>query len=81
MSGEPDYRVDIRGVEADAAESGAPDRTRPWIGMLFDCCNVYVRIYRNEQGTAYEGRCPRCLRPVRLRVGPGGTDARFFVAE
>ena len=56
-------------------------RDRPWVGIHFDCCFVYTRIYRNASGTAYAGRCPRCMRNVSLRIGPGGTDARFFVAE
>ena len=54
---------------------------RPWLGVLFDCCDVYYRIYRNEEGTAYEGRCPRCGGRLRIGVGPDGVEARFFRAE
>lgn len=56
-------------------------RGRPWVGIRFDCCGVYSRIYRNRPGTEYAGRCPRCGRRVKLKVGPGGTSARFFIAE
>jgi hypothetical protein len=81
MEDSPAYRLDIPGLEerSDAAETEGG--RRPWVGIRFDCCSVYVRIYRNAAGNAYEGQCPRCARKVRLRVGDGGTDARFFVAE
>ncbi|NLX14963.1 MAG: hypothetical protein GXY44_15115 [Phycisphaerales bacterium] len=54
---------------------------RPWIGVQFECCDVYARVYRNQEATAYVGRCPRCLRKVQVRVGPGGTDTRMFRAR
>ncbi|OGR02373.1 MAG: hypothetical protein A2284_00855 [Deltaproteobacteria bacterium RIFOXYA12_FULL_61_11] len=54
---------------------------RNYLGILFECCNVYARIHRTKDGTAYEGRCPRCLRPIRVAIGEGGTSQRIFKAR
>jgi hypothetical protein len=53
---------------------------RKFVGVQFTCCDVYARVYINDERTAYEGRCPKCGKKVRLSIGPGGTDARFFSA-
>jgi hypothetical protein len=54
---------------------------RRFVGVHFVCCDVYTRVYINKDATAYEGGCPKCGKKVRLRIGPGGTDARFFTAR
>jgi hypothetical protein len=51
---------------------------RPFLRVYFACCRVYQRIYRDPSGSAYNGRCPRCLRPIRFRVAPNGVTARDF---
>lgn len=63
--------------ESDAASS----EKRRYIGVNFACCDVYQRVYVNRDETAYMGHCPRCARRVRFEVGPGGTDARVFIAS
>jgi hypothetical protein len=70
-------------AEPDAAGPGVEGglRDRPWLAVRWRCCEVYSRVYRNAQGTHYDGRCPRCARPVRAVVGEGGTDQRFFEAQ
>lgn len=52
-----------------------------YLGIMFNCCSVYGRIYKNKEGTAYVGRCPRCMRSLRIKVGEGGTNTRFFNAQ
>ncbi len=53
---------------------------RPFIGVHYRCCGVYSRVYINRRGTAYEGRCPKCARSIRIKIDPRGTDCRFFEA-
>ena len=61
-------------------ESKGGNAGRNFVGVQFKCCDVYVRVYVNRDRTAYEGNCPKCAKPVRLQIGPGGTDSRFFTA-
>lgn len=56
------------------------DKKSNFIGIMFNCCGVYARIYKNKDGTAYVGRCPKCMRNVRVAVGKEGTSQRFFDA-
>jgi len=63
----------------DKSGQKSAGQARPYLSVLFACCSVYQRIYRNAGGTAYAGRCPKCGKPVKFAVGSGGTDARQFV--
>lgn len=72
---------DIDSCEGDDQVSGPEPHRRPWVGIHFECCGAYARVYRNAEGSAYVGWCPRCQRQIRLKVGPGGTCDRFFRAS
>ena len=52
---------------------------RPFLGIMFDCCQVYSRVYRHHSGEFYAGRCPKCMRTLRFRVNAeGGSGKRFW---
>ncbi|TWT35128.1 hypothetical protein KOR34_00150 [Posidoniimonas corsicana] len=71
-------QIDLSSEAPKPPEQSAKGR---FLGIQFDCCGVYARVYPNRAGDAYEGRCPRCLKPIRLAIGPGGSDSRFFTAS
>ncbi len=79
MSDPRDYKLDLSSAPNPAPSN--PAAGRPFLSVHFKCCGVYQRIYRNPSGDAYEGKCPKCRRPVHFDVGPGGTSARTFVVE
>ncbi len=76
----PGENVDVSSEKPQAAPPTRGMRGRRFIGIQFACCGVYSRIYVNQTETAYEGRCPKCSKPVSVNIGPGGTDNRFFTA-
>jgi hypothetical protein len=75
-----DYKLDIPGVGAPEPDSSAGS-SRPFLSVQFECCNVYQRIYRDADGQHYTGRCPRCGKPIRFKVGEGGTNSRSFIVR
>jgi hypothetical protein len=74
-----DYKVDIAGINSGGESQKS--RRQAYLSIHFACCSVYSRVYRNREGDAYAGRCPRCGRSVRFPIGEGGTERRFFVVE
>jgi hypothetical protein len=71
-----------REPEHEHEQPSGPKRTpRPFLGMHFRCCGVYSRIFLNAAGTAFAGNCPRCARPIRIRVGEEGSTSRFWTVE
>ena len=62
---------------ADSASGGAG---RLWVGIFYECCDAYARVYRRRDEMHYEGRCPECGASVTIRVGPNGIRARILIA-
>jgi hypothetical protein len=74
-------RLDIVVGDLASTRNGVnAGRDRTWLGIQFDCCGVYARIYRLPDSTAYVGACPHCRRTLRVPIGPGGTSQRIFRA-
>jgi hypothetical protein len=80
MEALPGENLDLSSEYDDGTRGELQKEGRPFVGIRFACCDVYLRIYLNREKSAYIGHCPRCWKQVRLRVGPGGTNARFFTA-
>lgn len=74
MLGNMDTLADGSTVEVNRQQK------RKFLGIYFKCCNIYGRIY-NYTGKQYEGKCPRCLGRLTVRVGKGGVSNRFFTAS
>jgi len=66
--------------DSPAAASG-PVQGGRFLGVHFECCDVYSRVYPNREQTAYIGNCPRCAKRVEFRIGAEGTSSRFFRAH
>jgi hypothetical protein len=83
MASDPrDYKLDVAGLgRAEPSGEGEGATPRPFLGVKFNCCGVYQRVYRSADGRFYRGRCPRCMRAVEFKVGEGGSDSRFFVVD
>ncbi|KPJ61884.1 MAG: hypothetical protein AMJ42_00670 [Deltaproteobacteria bacterium DG_8] len=53
-------------------------KRRKYIGVLFECCDIYTRVYINKKNTSYVGYCPKCAQRVEVKIDKRGTDCRFF---
>jgi hypothetical protein len=76
-----DYKVELSGAAGGGGAGAVPAQPRPYLGVHFACCGVYQRVYRDADGKAYRGRCPRCGVAVTFAVADGGTSARSFVVR
>ena len=81
MSDQRDYKVELSTATGNPPTAGGGLSPRPFLSVHFACCNVYQRVYRDAEGKAYRGRCPRCAQAVTFAVGEGGTSARSFIVR
>ena len=65
-------------VEGKGGKTLFPARERKHIGVFFECCSIYTRVYINKKKTAYVGWCPGCAKRVEVKINKRGTDCRFF---
>ena len=66
-------------VSGETPQASSNDATgRKFVGIQFNCCDVYSRVYINRERSAYVGHCPKCAKRVQLKIGPGGSESRFF---
>jgi len=77
----PGEQLDLSSDPPEQLGNAKHNGSRRFVGVNFACCGTYSRVYRNRAETAYVGYCPKCSKPIRLKIGPGGTDARFFTAQ
>ena len=76
----PGEHFDLSSDPDRGRTNSSEPNSRRFVGITFACCSVYARAYINREGNAYLGHCPKCSRRVHLKIGPGGTDSRFFTA-
>jgi hypothetical protein len=81
MNDPRDYNLDLSTAASQTPSAPAAPSHRPHISVHFACCNIYLRIYRDAEGKAYRGHCPRCAKPIHFPIGKHGTQARFFRVE
>jgi hypothetical protein len=63
----------------DGNLSQGSEERRKFLGIQFVNCGAYGRLYKNKEGTAYVGHCPKCGAALKIRIDPSeGTSARFF---
>ena len=79
-SGDDQRSPEPRTARQREVDNVAPESQRGFLGIRFACCDVYARIYTNRDGTAYVGNCPRFQKQIKIGIGPGGSDSRFFTA-
>jgi hypothetical protein len=77
-----DYQLDLSSTKSAGNDGVKRDQSsRPFLSVLFNCCRVYVRVYRSADATHYAARCPKCGKSVRFEVSDGGSASRSFVVE
>jgi len=85
MAPDPRDIVDIDGLRPARAGLEGPAHpsrgaARAFLMIWFRCCQTYGRLPKADDGSCYEGRCPKCLARLSVPIGAGGTSRRIFEA-
>ena len=57
------------------------EEIREFVEVLFECCNIYRRIYINKEDNRYEGRCPKCFNTVKVIICLEDTSSQLFKVD
>jgi len=72
----PDWKEE----HAAPADKEASRETRPFVGVTFRCCRVYMRVYPQGIG-AQIVHCPKCGGGLEIEFTADGKPKTFFEAE
>ncbi|SCA58499.1 Uncharacterized protein AB751O23_AD_00150 [Chlamydiales bacterium SCGC AB-751-O23] len=61
-------------------EQSGLSRDNKFISIYWKCCHAFSRMYKNKDGSIYQGKCPKCGSYCSVPVGPNGTKQRIFFA-
>jgi hypothetical protein len=61
-------------------QTGNSHIKKKFLGIQFLGCNTYGRLYPNKENSHFVGRCPRCGLTLKVKIGEGGLNDRFFRA-
>lgn len=52
-----------------------------FLSLYWECCHVFSRVYKSDDGKSYQGNCPKCRIGISVPIGPDGTTRRCFKVQ
>jgi len=53
---------------------------RSYIGVHYECCQVYSRVYLKQEQKKQISHCPKCGNAFHIKFSENGTDSPFWLA-